>query len=538
MRPLDARMPTEAGPYRLLAELGSGGMGRVFLGAAPDGRLAAVKQVHRRFAAEDGFRSRFRREVAASRKVSGAYTAAVMDADADAELPWLASVFVPGPSLGAAVHATGPLPAETVRRLALGLVTALEEIHRVRLIHRDLKPENVLLAEDGVRVIDFGIARAAEPEVATALTQTGWVIGSPPFMSPEQAETKDLTTASDVFSLGCVLAFATTGRSPFAADSTLMTLFNVVNSEPDLGGVPKELRGTVTRCLAKDPSARPTLADLRKLLGPVSPATRPWPPAVHELIAEQKGRLEALLGGGDDSVEDPAPTPPPPPDPDPVPYSETVTATAPGPTSTPTRPTRRLGRLVALVAAVTVLAGAGVGTYLALHENDSKSGGTGGSTGGAAKSPADKYTKLPVCADAAPKLLLADRRADQDSSVENSPVYVTRCSWYAKTSELYPMDKPDAVVRWTLIRTTSADGNGTERQDETFDQEAFTRASDLGVGDEASWDKPRTDWNCSLNVRDGNLVVWVMLAGDRNPDSTCEDEAVRIAKAAVSVMPE
>ncbi|MFD0146359.1 MULTISPECIES: serine/threonine-protein kinase [unclassified Streptomyces] len=533
MTPRDARMPAEAGPYRLLAELGSGGMGRVFLGAAPDGRLAAVKQVHRRFAAEDGFRSRFRREVAASRKVSGAYTAAVMDADADAELPWLASVFVPGPSLGAAVNATGALPAETVRRLALGLVTALDEIHRVRLIHRDLKPENVLLAEDGVRVIDFGIARAAEPEAATALTQTGWVIGSPPFMSPEQAETKDLTTASDVFSLGCVLAFAATGRSPFAADSTLMTLFNVVNSKPDLGEVPKELRGTVTRCLAKDPSARPTLADLRKLLGPVSPATRPWPPAVHELIAEQKERLETLLGG-DDVAEAPAPTPPPSQDPDPVPYSETVTATAPGPAPTPTRPTRRRGRLVALVAAVTVLAGAGVGTYLALQEDNSKSGGAGG----AAKSPADKYTKLPVCADAAPKLLLADRRADRDSSVENSPVYVTRCSWYAKTSELYPMDKPDAVVRWTLIRTTSADGNGTERQDETFDQETETRAPNLGVGDEASWDTSRHDWNCSLNVRDGNLVVWVMLAGDRNPDSTCEDEAVRIAKAAVSAMPE
>ncbi|MER7958328.1 serine/threonine-protein kinase [Streptomyces sp. NPDC096030] len=531
MRPLDASGPAEAGPYRLLTELGSGGMGRVFLGAAPDGRLAAVKQVHRRFAAEDGFRSRFRREVAASRKVSGAYTAAVMDADADAELPWLASVFVPGPSLGAAVRATGALPAETVRRLALGLVTALEEIHRVRLIHRDLKPENVLLAEDGVRVIDFGIARAAEPEAATALTQTGWVIGSPPFMSPEQAETKDLTTASDVFSLGCVLAFAATGRSPFAADSTLMTLFNVVNSEPDLGGVPKELRRAVTRCLAKDPSARPTLADLRKLLGPVSPATRPWPPAVHELIAEQKGRLEALLGG-DDVVEDPAPTPPPPQEPEPDPQAATVTATTADPP--PARAPRRRGRLVALVAAVTVLAGAGVGTYLALQEDDGKGGGTGG----AAKSPADKYTKLPTCAEAAPKLPLPARRADQDSSVENSPVYATRCSWYAKDSELYPMDTPDAVVRWTLIRTTSADGNGTERQDGTFDQEAYTRASDLGVGDEASWDKPRPDWNCSLNVRDGNLAVWVMLTGDGHPNPTCEDEAVRTARAALSAMPE
>ncbi|MEU7008120.1 serine/threonine-protein kinase [Streptomyces sp. NPDC046332] len=527
MKPLDASMPTKAGPYQLLTELGSGGMGRVFLGAAPDGRLAAVKQVHRRFAAEDGFRSRFRREVTASRKVSGAYTAAVMDADADAELPWLASVFVPGPSLGAAVKATGPLPTETVRRLAVGLVTALEEIHRVGLIHRDLKPENVLLAEDGVRVIDFGIARAAEPEAATALTQTGWVIGSPPFMSPEQAETKDLTAASDVFSLGSVLAFAATGRAPFAADSTLMTLFNVVHAKPDLGGVPKELRSAVARCLAKDPSSRPTVAELRKLLGPVSPATRPWPPAVHGLIGEQKGRLEALLSG-DDTAEDPAPTP----------DAGTVTATAPAPEpAAPTRAPRRRGRLVALVTAVMVLAGAGVGTYFALQEDDRKGGGTGG----AAKSPADKYTKLPTCADAAPTLPLPARRTDQDSSVENSPLYVTRCSWYGNEvdpAELYPLDKPEAVVRWTLIRTTSADGNGTERQDEAFDQEQGTLAANLDFGDEASWDTSRRDWNCSLNVRDGNLIVWVMLTGDRHLNPSCEEEAVRIARAAVSAMPE
>ncbi|MFE7951682.1 serine/threonine-protein kinase [Streptomyces sp. NPDC057426] len=536
MTPRDARMPTEAGPYRLLTELGSGGMGRVFLGAAPDGRLAAVKQVHRRFAAEDGFRSRFRREVAASRKVSGAYTAAVMDADADAELPWLASVFVPGPSLGAAVKTTGPLPTETLRRLALGLVTALEEIHRVRLIHRDLKPENVLLAEDGVRVIDFGIARAVEPEAATALTQTGWVIGSPPFMSPEQAETKKLTEASDIFSLGAVLAFAATGRSPFAADSTLMTLFNVVNSRPDLGGVPKELRGAVARCLAKDPSSRPTVAELRKLLGPVSPATRPWPPAVHELIAEQKGRLEALLGG-DDIAED-STSVPPPREPEPAPAAETVTAPVRDPAPT-TRAPRRRGRLVALLTAGAVaLAGAGVGTYIALREDEGKGGGTGG----AAKSPADKYTKVPLCADAAPTLPLPARRADQDSSVENSPVYVTRCSWYGTEvhpTELYPMDKPEAVVRWTLIRTTGADGNGTERQDESFDREAsLSGREDVGLGDEASWDTSRRDWNCSLNVRDGNLAVWVMLTGDRHPNSTCEEEAVRIARAAVSAMPE
>ncbi|MFB9587792.1 MULTISPECIES: serine/threonine-protein kinase [Streptomyces] len=285
------------GPFRVLGVLGEGGMGRVLLGAAPDGRLVAVKQVLARFADDDGFRARFRREVAASRKVSGAYTAAVMEADADARTPWLASVFVSGPSLGAAVEAVGALPEETVRRLAAGLASALAEIHRAGLVHRDLKPENVLLAEDGVRVIDLGIARAAESGADTRLTHTGLVIGSPPFMSPEQAEGRELTPASDVFSLGSVLFLAATGRKPFAGSSTLMTLYDVVHAEPDLAAVPAGLRLAVERCLAKDPAARPAPAELLGLLGPVVPAGRlPWPPAVHRMIAEQGTAIDRLLG--------------------------------------------------------------------------------------------------------------------------------------------------------------------------------------------------------------------------------------------------
>ncbi|MGE7390467.1 protein kinase domain-containing protein [Streptomyces sp. NPDC004126] len=286
------------GPFRVLGVLGEGGMGRVLLGAAPDGRLVAVKQVLARFADDDGFRARFRREVAASRKVSGAYTAAVMEADADARTPWLASVFVSGPSLGAAVAAVGALPEETVRRLAAGLASALAEIHRAGLVHRDLKPENVLLAEDGVRVIDLGIARTAESGADTRLTHTGLVIGSPPFMSPEQAEGRELTPASDVFSLGSVLFLAATGRNPFAGSSTLMTLYHVVHAEPDLSAVPAGLRLAVERCLAKDPAARPAPAELLGLLGPVVPAGRlPWPPAVHRMIAEQGAAIDRLLGG-------------------------------------------------------------------------------------------------------------------------------------------------------------------------------------------------------------------------------------------------
>ncbi|MEU9998463.1 serine/threonine-protein kinase [Streptomyces sp. NPDC050848] len=546
MKPLDASTPTEAGPYRLLTELGSGGMGRVFLGAAPDGRLAAVKQVHHRFAAEDGFRSRFRREVTASRKVSGAYTAAVMDADADAELPWLASVFVAGPSLGAAVNATGPLPAETVRRLALGLVTALEEIHRVGLIHRDLKPENVLLAEDGVRVIDFGIARAVEPVGSTALTQTGWVIGSPPFMSPEQAESKELTPASDVFSLGSVLALAATGRAPFAAASMFLTLHNVVHTEPELGEIPEDLRAIVAGCLAKDPADRPTPAELRTLLGPVRPATRPWPPAVHRLIADQKDRLDELLGEGDSAER----TSPPPPEVDvevepeaeiepeveaePLAEPEvevdrdarTVTAAAQPPPPTPSRPTRRRGRLVTWVTAGAVaLASAGVGTYVLLRSEGDVP---------------DKYSKAPLCSAAAPALPLPARLANRDGNATYDALHVTRCVWYDEDPVANWDAREHATVRWTVLRTLRTDENATALQDQDFDRDSkppTRRDTSFDFGDEASWDPPNENRNCSLNVRDGNLVVWVSLSGDRHPGATCESEAQAIARAAVSATP-
>lgn len=204
MRELREGEPGTIGPYRIVGVLGAGGMGRVFLGLGPDGRLAAIKQILELFAEDQEFRQRFVREVDSSRRVSGAYTAAVMDADPDAELPWLASVYVPGPALGAVVPPHGALPPPSIQVLAVGLVIALREIHRVGLIHRDLKPSNVLLAEDGPRVIDFGIAHAVS-ESANRLTETGSMIGSPGFMSPEQVEGLPLTPASDMFSLGALL---------------------------------------------------------------------------------------------------------------------------------------------------------------------------------------------------------------------------------------------------------------------------------------------------------------------------------------------
>ena len=293
MEPLGAGEPAQIGRYRLLAAVGEGAMGRVLLGVAPDGRLAAVKQVHRGFAHDPGFRHRFRREVDVSRLVSGAYTAAVMDADPDAPTPWLASVFVAGPSLQEAVDAAGPLPPPHVRHLAAGLASALAGIHRAGLVHRDLKPSNVLLAEDGPRVIDFGIARAAEGGID--LTHTGTILGSPAFMSPEQAEGRPVTAASDVFSLGALLVLAATGRSPFAGVSAPQSLYNVVHTHPDLRALPPDVRALAEPCLAKDPAGRPSPAQILEFLGPLAPVQRPWPPAVHALIARRQADVEAAL---------------------------------------------------------------------------------------------------------------------------------------------------------------------------------------------------------------------------------------------------
>ncbi|RSM53141.1 serine/threonine protein kinase [Amycolatopsis sp. WAC 01376] len=293
MKPLNPGEPRQIGPYRIIAEIGEGGMGRVVLGLAPDGRLVAVKQLHAQFAHDPRFRERFRREVATSRLVSGAYTAAVMDADAEAETPWLASVFVTGPSLKEAVDAAGPLPAESVRVLASGLAAALTEIHRAGLIHRDLKPSNIILTSDGPRVIDFGIARVAEE--AQELTGTGAIIGSPAFMSPEQAGSGQVTGASDVFSLGAILIMASTGRGPFTGPTAPQTLYNVVHGAADFSVVPDEIRRLAEPCLAKDPARRPTPEQILDFLGPVPPGAAPWPPAVHARIQRQDAEVRSVL---------------------------------------------------------------------------------------------------------------------------------------------------------------------------------------------------------------------------------------------------
>jgi len=252
------------GGYALIDRLGSGGMGVVYLGLSASGRQAAVKVVHAQYALDEEFRARFRQEIAAARRVSGAFTAPVVDADADAEVPWMATLYVPGRTLAEAVEKDGPLRGRVLRMLALGLVEALRDIHQAGVVHRDLKPSNVLMAEDGPRVIDFGISRAADNQ---ALTVTGRLIGTPPFMSPEQfTSPKDVTPASDVFSLGSLLVYAATGNRPFDGASPYLTGYQVMYEQPQLDGVAEPLRSIVGRCLDKNAADRPELAELHRLL--------------------------------------------------------------------------------------------------------------------------------------------------------------------------------------------------------------------------------------------------------------------------------
>jgi len=262
--------PERIGPYSIIGRLGAGAMGQVFLARSTAGRLVAVKTIRVELAEEPGFRARFAREVAAARRVSGVFTASVIEADADADLPWLATAYVPAPSLSTLVRQCGPLPVPAVRWLAAGCAEALQSIHAAGLLHRDVKPSNVLVAPDGPRMIDFGVARAAE---RVQLTVTRGAAGTPAYMAPEQArDSAQASPASDVFSLGATLVFAAAGHPPYQGETVMDILVRLATEPPDLSGVPGGLADLVAACLQRVPRDRPTDAAILTQLGPFAAA--------------------------------------------------------------------------------------------------------------------------------------------------------------------------------------------------------------------------------------------------------------------------
>ncbi|MFE1440524.1 bifunctional serine/threonine-protein kinase/ABC transporter substrate-binding protein [Streptomyces sp. NPDC058739] len=309
MEPLRSSDPARIAEHRLLGRLGAGGMGVVYLARTPGGALVALKVLLAEYAEEPGFKERFRREVEVARRVDSPWVVPLVDADPDAEAPWLATAFVPGPSLAEAVSSYGPLSERGLRVLGVRLAEALGEVHRAGLVHRDLKPGNVLIGHDGPRLIDFGIARAPEDRTLTA---TGMVVGTPGYLSPEQAEGRGgdgIGPASDVFSLGCVLAFAATGRAPFGSGALDALLYRAVHDPADLEGVPTGLLDLLGRCLEKDPERRPDAGALARELtadsaaqdegsseaAPQDEGASDWlPEAVSRLIAERSAAALAL----------------------------------------------------------------------------------------------------------------------------------------------------------------------------------------------------------------------------------------------------
>ncbi|MFD7674732.1 bifunctional serine/threonine-protein kinase/ABC transporter substrate-binding protein [Streptomyces anulatus] len=400
MRPLTSEDPRTVGPYRTLVRLGAGGMGVVYLARTAGGALAAVKVIRAEHAEDPGFRARFRREAEAAARITGPWVVPVLGADTEDREPWLATAFVPGPSLAEVVGAGGALPTATVRALGSRLADALVAVHEAGLIHRDVKPGNVLLALDGPRLIDFGIARH---EGATALTTTGAVIGTPGYLAPEQASAGPLGPPCDVFSLGCVLVYAATGRRPFGEGGGAGALFRTIHEEPDLTGVEPGLAPLIAACLAKDPAARPTASRVRDALTAKAPGGPGGPGRVRD-PREYPGRRGApdqpeLPPTSPDPHELPRTSPAPwrmpaglpaliaersaaalaLPDPEPLPVT-LATPAGDGAASGPTR--RRL--LTAGAAGAVLLAGGSTATWIALRGSGA---GAGGPSAGSAEPP-------------------------------------------------------------------------------------------------------------------------------------------------------
>ncbi|MGW8630911.1 protein kinase domain-containing protein [Streptomyces sp. NPDC055793] len=473
METLQSDDPRELGSYRILGRLGAGGMGRVYLARSPGGRTVAVKVVRPDLAADTDFRARFRHEVEIAKAVSGRFTAPVVDADPDAPLPWLATSYVLGPDLTDVVAAHGALPEHTVRALAAGLAAALQDIHAAGLIHRDLKPSNVLLAADGPRLIDFGIARAVD---GSRMTQTGVVVGSPGYMSPEQAMGKDVGTAGDVFSLGSVLAFAATGRGAFGdgTASHASLLYQVVHGEADLADVPASLLGLIRACLMKDPAQRPAPGEIVTALAGqgLDAALHDWlPSAVASTIATHaagildleapeaprtapQAQAAATFGPAPTMLDGTSSTGPAgygtPPGGTPAPaygtpLPGTVSLGADG-TPAPARSRRRV--LGMALGGVGVVAVAGGGAAWMLTSGDDGSDGATGTPGkGGSAQPVDETFTTPP-AGVAPQPLW-HKSAAEDSTTTGVPLLTHGGLLLVSGDPLVAYDVRTGKARWT-----------------------------------------------------------------------------------------
>jgi eukaryotic-like serine/threonine-protein kinase len=468
--PLDQSDPVEIAGYALRARLGSGGMGNVYLSFTRGGRPVALKVIRKEFADDPEFRRRFRMEVAAAQRVQGLYTAPVVDADPDAAVPWLATAYIAGPSLNYAVTEYGPLPEASVFRLLGGVAEGLTAVHAAGLVHRDLKPANVLLAADGPRVIDFGIAYAAD---ATSLTNSGAMLGTPAFMSPEQVAGKPVSSATDVFALGHLVAYAATGHSVFGEGHFSSLVYRIAQEQPDLSGCPDSLRECVSQCLAKDPAERPDLAEVMVfakggLAGQTMQlASGSWLPepvagtlAAYDTSAAPPAAArvpDATVTVGATSGAVPTGSVTVPGAGGPGGYGlPPATPQASGPVPPPRRRGLKRPKVIVPAVLVVLLAAVGAGAYLGfdLKGNSSQNQASGTTTPTAkAPAPSSPAASAPAAAGSTAPSAPASAAASPSTSVSGAVISSTEYS----TPEPFPLCDPNGG-QWLLVNLTPQSG--------------------------------------------------------------------------------
>ncbi|AQT70580.1 protein kinase domain-containing protein [Streptomyces sp. fd1-xmd] len=524
MKPLETGDPTSLGEgrYRLVGRLGQGGMGVVYLGRSQSGRAVAVKVVRPELSTEPGFRRRFADEVAAARRVGGFHTAPVVDADPDGEPAWLVTAFVPGPTLQAVLARVGSLPPDTLTVLAAGLAEALEAIHRAGVIHRDLKPANIIVAEDGPRVIDFGIARALD---GTALTQTGLQVGTPGFLAPEQLTGgRALTPAVDMFALGVVLTQAA-GGAPFGDGPSAARHYKVVYEEPDLTAVPAELREAIGACLAKDPAARPTPAAFLASLTVRHPDGGSWlPEAATSLLPPPEPTVAPTAPEGRPDTAQDLPVPDAGADADAggppraeLPGEQPGTVTGPGvrlspvpapvPQAAPGKPRRRRAALAALLVASLAAAGLFVWQPWRDSAKDDAKPGAATPTGSASTPAPFPADPLLIRQDTAPGWPATCHSviARRDAATEK-PVQLIAGG--AGACDMLPQWSPDrrsfaftrSTSEGTAVWTANADGSNARR---------ITSVA----GGRVSW-SPDGSRLAVLRTKDGVQQLFVVVVAD------------------------